>query len=76
MCEKIIMKKSELKKFLFEGNRVYVRFHSDDFKNIDGYQELMQDLASGELKPKSQYPKQIQEWLDYHEINLNEIEDD
>lgn len=76
MCEKNIMKRSELQKFLFEGNRMYVRFHSEDFKNIDGYQDLMRDIVAGDLKPKSQYSKQIQEWLDYHEINLNEIEDD
>lgn len=76
MSEKIIMTRKDLQKFLFEGNRVYVRFQSCDYKNIDGYQELMSDIITGDLKPESQYPKQIQEWLSYHEIKLNEIEDD
>lgn len=76
MCEKIIMKKSELKKKLFEENRIHVRFHSEDFKDIIGYQELILDLATGDLKPQSRYPEEIRKWLDYYGINLNEIEDD
>ena len=49
---------------------------SDDFRDLPGYQKLLDDLTSGDLKPLAEYTSDMRNWLNYHEININEIEDD
>lgn len=79
MCEKNIMKitkRSEMFDQLHKDNRIHIRFLSEDFEDLPGYRELIYDIALGDLKPAAQYHTEMRNWLQYHEIDLNEIEDD
>lgn len=54
---------SKLMMKLIEENRRYKKFFSDDFKDVNGYQELLRDLVAGvKIRPEN-YTSEMQKWL-------------
>lgn len=48
---------------LIEENRRYKKFFSDDFKDVNGYQELLSDLVAGVKINPENYTSEMQKWL-------------
>lgn len=70
------MKKQNVIQKLIQDNRHFIKFACLGESEINGCQELLDDLNSGNLKNHDHYTQEMQKWLKYNGINLDEIKDD
>ncbi|QHJ78870.1 MAG: hypothetical protein [Caudoviricetes sp.] len=48
---------------LDHDNRMYSKFHSDDFRDFPGYHQLRKDIIDGKCIEPSNYPNEARRWL-------------
>lgn len=70
------MTRSELQKILNAENGLFRKFISLDGSDINGYQDFINDVISGDFKQEDEYTNEIILFLKTYRIDLNEIKDD